>query len=172
MAQSAHETIEKITKDGEENHPDVPKAEAWKRQATSDASTQLEARSKPEDKRAFAAGTFMGFYLVNVRARAELCDSFGVSITDFTTKFANAHSAEYAVANTSVIEQGTNIDQLYTSLKPELMKVVTQDTLDIGNMIHADSRGACAFIEEHSDNVVKEMMFSKSQPALYKALME
>lgn len=125
----------------------------------------------PGDKRVTAASTFYGFYLLNVRARAEFCQQQGVDIHAFTDVFAHSNAQYQAVAQPLLTANNMSEDKLYDMFKQQLTTAVDNDMKDVASANKTNAKGACKVFVTHAAEINDQLQFAKNLPAAYQALM-
>ena len=171
---ATHELDEKLAQlkaDAARNNPNVPTSEAIKQEAIADAGRLLKDAPDEEKRRQTAASTFFGFYLVNMRSRAEYCQDQGVDIQPFTDLFARNHANVLAAARPILATTGYDEDKMYAMLKSQLRQMTEIDMKDIATGSKTDAKGACQLIVTNAEVVADRLQLAKVQPAVYRALM-
>lgn len=167
----ASNTIEQIKTDAAREHPDLPASVAMQKEAVAMTSERLDKESDAEKKLAIAAGNFFGFYLINVRERADYCRKYGVDIAPFVSTFQTLHLAELERARGIVAGTEATEDKIYTVIKPQLGPLVEQDMYDISKHYNLTIKEACELFVTKGDVIANNMHLSKIQPAVYQVLM-
>jgi len=168
---SANAEIDAIRADVRKNNPDEPEVLAVHEAASKKMVENINAKGTIKEKQKTAAGSFLGYYLVNYRQRAEYCKNLGVDITPFISAFKALHEDEYAVAVKAVSATSEKIDELFRGLQPQLVTVIEQDMEYVANENGVSLAEACRLISDHADILVPDMHISLSQPLVYQALM-
>ncbi len=168
---NAHAEIDAIRSDVRKNQPDEPEVLAMHEAASKKMIDNINAKGTAKEKQKTAAGSFLGYYLVNHRQRAEYCKNLGVDIMPFIDAFKALHEAEYAVAVKAVNATPENVDELFVGLQPQFVTVIEQDMAYIANENGVSLAEACRLISDHADILVPDMHFALTQPAVHQALM-
>ena len=168
---NANAEIDAIRADVRIKNPDVPEVLAVHEAASKKMIENINAKGSVKEKQKTAAGSFLGYYLVNYRQRAEYCNNLGVDIMPFISAFKALHEDEYAVAVKAVSATSENIDELFAGLQPQFVKVIEQDMEFIANENGVSLAEACRLISDHADILVPDMHISLTQPIVYQALM-
>ena len=168
---SANAEIDAIRAEARKNNPDKPEVIAVHEAASKKMAESINAKGTAKEKQQAAAGSFLGYYLVNYRQRADYCESLGVDITPFISAFKALHEEEYAVAIQTLSATQKNIDELFSGLKPQLVTVIEQDMAYVANENGVSLAEACRLISDHADILVPDMHISQTQPVVYQALM-
>ena len=165
-----NKSIEKLKIDAVKNHPDTQLSIAMQQEAISQAKVKLESESNEQKKLQTAASMFMGFYLINTKARLQFCSNQGVYIQLFVASFDNMHKHELKRAREIMSTTGITEDKFYSMLEPQMNKVLVQDMSDISTANNISTKDACTFINENADGLVEQMQISKTQPQVYQIL--
>jgi hypothetical protein len=168
---SANAEIEAIRENAQKNNPDEPEVLAVQKAAIKIVEEKINSKGTQKEKVQTAAGTFLGFYLVNYRQRAEYCQNQGVDIAPFKTAFKNSHKNEYAIAVKAISASPSDVDKLYKMLKPQLVTVIEQDMEFIASENGVSIGEACKLISENADILVPDMHISVMQPAVHSVLV-
>ncbi|MFL6621879.1 MAG: hypothetical protein ACJ8NR_04595 [Sulfurifustis sp.] len=163
-------SMAKLKADGVKNNPNLPVSEAMGREAVAKTSEQLSAEGDEKTRRARAASSYFGFYLVNTRTRPEFCRQQNVDITPFVSAFEREHKAESAQARAALAAVDTDENQLFGLVEKQLKQVIVQDMNDIAASNKVSVREACQMIASNGETVAAEMHISKVQPAVYRTL--
>lgn len=168
---SANAEIEAIREDVRKNNPDEPEVLAVQQAAIMKVEENINSKGTQREKVQTAAGTFLGFYLVNFRQRAEYCQNQGVDIAPFTSAFKDSHKNEYAIAVKALSAAPADVDKLYKMLKPQLVTVIEQDMEFIASENGVSLDEACVLISDNADVLVPDMHISVMQPAVHSVLI-
>lgn len=167
----ANQEIEAIREDAQKNYPDEPEVRAAQRAAIRKAGENINSKGSHRERVQTAAGTFLGFYLINYRQRAEYCRIQGVDITPFTSAFKESHKNEYEIAVKSVSAAPSDIDKLFNLIKPQLVTVIEQDMGFIAKENGVSLAEACQLISDNASALAPEMHISVMQPTVYSVLV-
>ncbi|MFV2055064.1 MAG: hypothetical protein ACC707_01300 [Thiohalomonadales bacterium] len=168
---SANAEIEAIREEVRINNPDEPEVLAVQQAAIVKVGENINSKGSKKERIQTAASSFMGYYLVNYRQRAEYCQEQGVDITPFINAFKEAHKREYAVAVKAISAKPSDLDKLFNILKPQLAKVIEQDMEFIASKNGVSLAGACQLISDNAAVLVTEVHISVMQPVVYNTLM-
>ena len=168
---NANDELDAIRADVRKNSPDEPEVLAVHEAASKKMAEKINSRGTTKEKQRTAAGSFLGYYLVNYRQRAEYCKGLGVDIKPFINFFKDLHQDEYAVAVKAVAASPKNIDELYAGLQSQFVTVIEQDMSYIAKENGVSLAEACQLIADHADILVPDMHISLTQPVVYQALM-
>ncbi len=168
---SANAEIEAIREDVRLNNPDEPEVLAVQQAAIRKAEQNINSKGTQQEKVQAAAGTFLGFYLVNFRQRAEYCQDQGVDIAPFTSTFKESHKNEYAIAVKATSAAPSDIDKLYRMIKPQLITVIEQDMEFIASENGVSLAEACSLVSDNAAILVPDMHISVMQPAVHNVLV-
>ncbi len=167
----ANAEIEAIREEVRQNNPDEPEVLAVQEAAIKKAEENINSKGTQKEKVQTAAGTFLGFYLVNFKQRAEYCQGQGVDISPFINAFKESHKNEYAIAVKAISAAPSDVDKLYKMLKPQLETVIEQDMAYIASENGVSLPEACKLISDNAPTLVPDMHISVMQPAVYRALV-
>ncbi len=167
----ANRQIEAIREDVRKNNPDEPEVLAVQQAAIKKAEENINSKGTQRERVQTAAGTFLGFYFVNYRQRAEYCHEKDVDISPFTSAFKESHKEEYATAVNALSASPSDIDKLFGMLKPYLVTVIEQDMEYIASENSVSLAEACQLIADNAPIMVPELHISIMQPAVHKTLM-
>jgi hypothetical protein len=172
MAAASEQKMASIREEAAKRHPDLPVSEAMKQEAGRQMTETIESQSGDRAKQAnTAADQFWGFALVNTRSRVEFCRELGVDISSFKQAFESVHREE--IARATAIDARRNVDRekVYQVLREQMRRSTEQDMRDLAKGANTDLPGACRAVAENAAALAEEIRFSKSLPAVHKALM-
>lgn len=167
----ATQEIEALREQARAEHPDEPEVLVVQEAAIKKAEDNIRSKGSKEKKIQTAASTFLGFYLVNFRKRAEYCDQQGVDITPFTNAFRDSHAKEYDTAINAIAYSQSDLSKLYNMLEEQLQKVIDQDMQFIAQQNSISVADACKLLADSADVIVPNMHISVMQPFVYDTLM-
>jgi len=124
-----------------------------------------------EEREKFAAGTFIGFYLVNVRERSKYCKELGIDITPFIDEFKKIHKEEYEASLRILSFDDSDIEQMYDLMSDQLNKVIDQDMRYISKKNSVSIPQACQLVSDNWFSLVPKMHLSLVHPTAYEVLM-
>ena len=150
------------------DHPDMPLADAMKATSTELANKTL-ASLDAKNRAKMAAGFYMGFHWSNTRTRKDYCNARGVDIGPFVSAFESAHSQEYARATAILAAEGTDPEQAYPLIKPQMAQAIDQDMRDIGKGAHLGEAESCQFLVDNADRIIPLLVLP---PAVKSALTD
>lgn len=162
--------LTQVKRDAVAKRPDVVESEALRQEFVEITTKKLNSESDPKRKLKTAAANFYGFYLINVRGRAEYCREYGVDISPFVSEFARIHVNELARAEKISSDESITAEGLYVSLQPQMRKMLAQDMKDVGLQWNVSQQEACKLIAQNGEALANEMHISKSQPVVFQAL--
>ena len=90
------------------------------------------ASAKPEERGFRAAQIFIGFYLVNTRARADYCAQYKIDIANFVAELERVEAAQYARAAGLLGAKGIRVDELWERAQGMMKNAVSQDMAELG----------------------------------------
>lgn len=164
-------TIEQIKTEAAREHPELPASVAMQKEAVAMASKRIDQESDAEKRLALAAGNFFGFYLINVRERADYCRKNGVDIAPFVSTFQTLHVAELEKARGILAGTEATEEKIYTVIQPQLGPLIEQDMHDISKQYNLTTKQACELFVTNGETIANNMQLSKVQPAVYQTLM-
>ena len=140
------------------------------------ASGERLSGASGESKAQEAAGQFLGFYLVNVRARREYCQRLGVDITPFVKAFSAEHKDLYEKSR-KIIARGPYSpnqveEKLYNMMQPTIQTTVGDAMRTMGSEVHASEQQVCAAFNANGAKVANAFQLSTLNPALYRVMLE
>lgn len=156
-------------------HPNQPAPYALAEEAVKASGERLSGASG-ESKAQEAAGQFLGFYLVNVRARREYCQRLGVDITPFVKAFSAEHKDLYEKSR-KIIARGPYSpnqveEKLYNMMQPTIQTTVGDAMRTMGSEVHASEQQVCATFNANGAKVANAFQLSTLNPALYRVMLE
>jgi hypothetical protein len=170
IVKAAAEKLETMKAQAHMEKPDVPVAIAVQEHATKEAASMVNAESGI--KRAnTAADIYFGFQYVNTNTRPAFCKAQGVEIPAWTIAFEKIHAPETARAMQIYANRGIDRNSLYAKLDDTFMKAVALDMNGIATQYKLSLPDSCKLFQDHAGELASAIEFSKSQPAVYAALM-
>jgi hypothetical protein len=171
ISKETDKLIETIKETSKEEYPDEVEIVAMQKTAARRSEENMNAQGSFEGKRKAAADTFFGFYLVNVRTRMEYCRDLGIDVLSFSNLFKETYKKEYSIAKKLREYSLSDIDNLYSSIQPVVMKVIKQDmeSLAAGNGMSISE--SCQLLVDEASQIIYSMHMSTSNPAVYSVLM-
>jgi hypothetical protein len=100
----------KMERGAQSKYQTLPPTQAANCYASEKTSKELAAAASADERSFKAAQFFMGFYWVNVRARAEFCQKQGVDISPFVTEFSRLHRPQYDRATSLLQAKGLSVE--------------------------------------------------------------
>lgn len=167
----ATQEIEALREEARTQHPDEPEVLVVQEAAIRKAEDNIRSKGSQKKKIQTAASTFLGFYLVNYRKRAEYCEKEGVDISQFTSAFRDSHIRVYETAINAIDYSQSDLNKLYNMLDDQLQKVIDQDMKFIAEQNSISVADACKLLADSADVIVPELQFSVMQPYVYDTLM-
>lgn len=162
--------MERLKVDAAKGKPGEPVAIAMQELATEQNAAKLATQSG--DKKAeTAADMYIGFLLINTKARPAFCKEQGIEIPAWIEAFENVNAAETARAREIHAKTGFHEDRMYALAADQFKKLVAEDINEIASDSKVSLRDACKVFEDRADEIAINMSYEKSQPTAYKALM-
>lgn len=173
MAARVETHIADMKSEARRMYPDLPQSEAMSRYAREVAApAHLAKFTNGDERKRQAAGIFMGFWQINMRARVDFCRERGFDISDFTDAFSRINSKPYGRAVMILEAAGLDEDKLFKPMERQLKTAVTQDMRDIASKTFTSLDGACRLIAKKSNAISDYLQFKSLQPQVYATLME
>lgn len=156
-------------------HPDQPAPYALAEEAVKASGERLSGASG-ESKAQEAAGQFLGFYLVNVRARKEYCQRLGVDIAPFVEAFSAEHNDLYEKSR-KIIARGPYSpsqveEKLYNMMQPTIQTTIGDAMRTMGSEVHASEQQVCAAFNANGAKIADAFRLSTINPVLYRVMLE
>ncbi|CAN7781039.1 hypothetical protein LJR296_008005 [Cupriavidus necator] len=172
-AAKAEQSMRDLQAQAANEHPDKPLGEA--RQIASTEVSQAElSRKSGQAKADAAAGQFLGYYLVNVRARADYCKAQGIDIGPFVDAFKRQNAAFYAKSRAIHARGPVSPDDLetkfYEQLRPSLESTIQDNTTDFAARNNMTVAEVCQGLADKPEESAKLLDLAHLNPALYDAL--
>lgn len=161
--------FEEMKREAKAAHPNKPTAIALSELAPTQTARELANTSNPELRAAKAASIFMGFYLVNVRARLEYCRQKGVDISGFSASFASAWRPAHAKALEVLARSGIDEEKLWRETRGVLMNSVAIDMSSIGYV--RGYKSACDVVNAKAQFIIDNLDINKKAPEAMRILM-
>ncbi|MFM0143511.1 hypothetical protein [Paraburkholderia sp. RL18-085-BIA-A] len=154
-------------------HPEKPLGEAMRDAAISRSRATLAAETGAQ-KADEAAGQFLGYYLANVRARANYCRSQGVDITPFVEAFRQ-HNATFYEQSRVIHARGPYSadaleEMLYRQMGPAMEQAVRATTEDAAARQNVSVVVVCQSLAASPVEAVDVLDLSRVHPALIQAM--
>ncbi|KVA47700.1 hypothetical protein [Burkholderia cepacia] len=174
-AANATASMRELQDQAAKQHPEMPLGEAAREAAASQSQADLAAKSGAQKADA-AAGQFLGYYLVNVRARPDYCKSQGVDITTFVEAFKQ-HNAAFYVKSRVINARGPYSadaleDMLYKQMGPSLEQTIRSTTEDAAARQNVSVAVVCQSLAASPEDAVQQLDLQRVNPALYQALTD
>lgn len=167
---AVEEMFTEIKNEADTFDPTISKSVALQTVAVKKSEELINSKNTLLEKQQAAFSTFMGFYLVNYRTRAEFCNNLGVDISTYTNEFKSIHSIELELAKELVFTTPDKIEKLYKALKPLAEKTVKQSITDAAKEQNIKPVGICKLIEENGVDVAQDTSVSNILPAVYETI--
>ena len=160
----------KMEREAQQKYQGLPPAQATGRYASELASKELAAAGTADERALKAAQIFIGFYLVNTRARAEFCQEQKVDITGFVNELSRLHPSQLARATALLEAQGTSVEQIWSTLHASLRHAVEHD---MGSIVGfgMSMEKLCQDIVHRPVSFASKVNLAKRQPDVQRALM-
>lgn len=161
--------FEEMKREAKATFPNKPTAIALSDLASSQSARDLASTRDPELRAAKAASIFMGFYLVNTRARLEYCRQKGVDISDFSASFASAWRPAHAKAVEVLARSGLDEEAIWKQARSVLMSAVT---IDMGAIGHVPGfKSTCDVVNKKAQLIIDKLDINKKAPEAMRILM-
>lgn len=120
-----------------------------------------------------AANQFLGFYLVNARARPEYCLSLGVAIPTFVSEFDKINQRELISARKiQAASPEPDEEKFYQLVKDSMLKTLTFQMMDQASQVKMTEKEFCGALESSATEVAGRLRFSELMPSQSKVLIE
>src|SRR5262249_13416757 len=117
-----------------------------------------------------AAQIFIGYYLVNTRARVEYCQERNVDLTRFAEEFGRLHREPYERAVAELKAKGLSVDKVWSVTKGAMSRAITIDMVGAG-IQYAGMPNACEEVAKRAKYFARKLELRERQPDVYQALM-
>lgn len=168
-AQSLESQFEEMKREAKATYPNKPTAIALSDLASVQTARDLANTQDPDLRAAKAASIFMGFYLVNVRARLEYCRQKGVDISTFSSSFASAWRPAHGKAVEVLARSGIDEEQIWKQTRGVLMSAVAIDMGSIGFV--PGYKSACDVVNAKAQLIIDKLDINKKAPEAMRILM-
>lgn len=172
---AANKAMDDLKAKAAAEHPDKPPALAAQEEALKQ-SAQTLAQQSGAQKANTAAGQFLGFYLVNVRARHDYCKALGVDISAFTDQFKAQHRELYAksrLIHDRASPGAAALEvQMAQQLKPTFDKTIQEAMAMTAHESQMTEQELCSAFSMNGGELAAELHLSKVNPGLQQALLE
>lgn len=150
--------------------PGTSNADAMSRYAKEQAAQKVAAAATADERAFTAAQVFLGFYLMNSRARVEFCRAQQVDISPFATDFAKLHQPQYERTAGLFRAKGVSIEDAWSTTRGTMMRAAETDMRAIAGT-GGTLAAACQQFASHPGGFVAELDFARHQPDVQRALM-
>jgi HD-GYP domain-containing protein (c-di-GMP phosphodiesterase class II) len=171
-ASKATSTMEKLRTDAARSHPELPAEEALMKQGLSETERTLASKPTLEGKAQAAADMFWGYYWINTRSRASLCETLRVNLGKFVSEMERVNASELAQAHRLYERSSITEDQLWSAMRPAFEKQIVAEMDATAKQYGLSIPELCKRLDDNAASVVGEMTFSKRNPPADKALLE
>lgn len=141
---------------------------------SNDLLTKELADAPDDDARALvAAKAFIGFWMVQGRARAEFCEKAGVDFSAFRTSFSARNEGLHSLA-LPLLEGAELSEKRLWDMHDDIMRdQIGYEMLYIknGQGLPTEKKEACEFLLEKRHELMPFLEFRSAAPAGYKALV-
>lgn len=164
--------LEQLKSIAAKKYPDRSQSEAMKEVQIAKSKQQLaDLSNNKAEQRASAAGLFLGFYLLNSKARPEYCRELGEDISSFTKPFEQMHAREFERASGIAALEGTTVSSLYVAMTSQLRSFVETDMKSIAESKGVDLHGACRYVSTEGKALANQLIFEKQNADAHRILM-
>jgi hypothetical protein len=134
------------------------------------ADEKIATATTERDKAKIAAGVFAGFWMLQGRGRAELCEEAGVDLTPFRLRFEGQHAALHSKATMLLAEDGIDIEYLYSVQRDAIQSRLSYEMLYLdGAPTHL--KDACERFLERADSNLAKLRFRQAEPGFAKRIL-
>ncbi|MEK7888149.1 hypothetical protein AAB992_13595 [Burkholderia contaminans] len=173
-AATADQKMQTLQTQAVQEHPDQALGDAMQQTVAKQAQSELS--NKVGDAKAdTAAGQFLGYYLVNIRARADYCKTQGVDISAFVEAFKRHNAVFYATSRTIHSRHGSPDElesTLYKHMRPAMERTIRVSMTDYATRNNASVADLCRGFAESPEEAAQELDLSRMIPAVAQALNE
>lgn len=134
------------------------------------ADEQIATATTERDKAKIAAGVFAGFWMLQGRGRAELCEEAGVDLTPFRLRFEDQHAALHTKATILLAEDGVDIEHLYSVQRDAIQSRLSYEMLYLDGA-PTDLKDACERFLERADSNLAKLRFRQAEPGFAKRIL-
>ncbi len=159
---------------GQEAMRKYPKLSPLEARSTYSNELLIEHLEKAADDRARAilgAETFIGFWMLQGRARAEFCAEAGVDFASFRAAFEARNKNQHERAIALLSEQGTSEERLYEMFTQPMRDQVQYEMLYIKSGLPTERKAACDYLLSKRVEILPFLEFHRAVPAANRALM-
>lgn len=168
------EEIASIKAAATEKHPANSASDGIQMEAV-ERSNELLSRTAGTAKLVDAANQYMGYYVVNTRARVEYCKSEGVEIAPFVASFGRMNEDLYRRAGailSRVGQRGLDLDpKLYNTLKPQLLDMVRLGIAESAKQNSVSNAEVCRWLAEFPDAAAANLALAQLNPMLNQIIL-
>ena len=171
----ANKTFDELRDAAAKNHPDQSIAIAVQQEAIKRSEVEL-AKETGDNKSDAAAGQFLGFYLVNMRARSDYCKALGLDISPFTSAFERNHASLY-IKSRLINSRGPFApdrleSEMYKQLLPTFEKTIADEMRATASELKVTEADVCKLLSSNGEELAVSMQLSTVNPALSRAMIE
>jgi hypothetical protein len=132
----------------------------------------LSAAKSRDEKLNLAAQVFLGFWMINGDARADLCKRSGVDLSLFVEKFERRNQRQHAKALAYLEAAGLKEERLYKSRRSDLMQKLRMQILYLdGSGTAMSTSSACQLMIVEAEKYLGKLNFSILEPNLNQVLL-
>jgi hypothetical protein len=148
--------VDRVEAEARQTHPRTAPSDAMKEVAVRTAR-QAVAQGDATTRARYAAGLFLGAYIMNMRARPAWCRQRGVDLTPFTTVYARVHRDELVRTRAIFAGADLNAETAGAPLGAKLMTMVDQDMRDFAANSGIPLDRACALMNTQAEQMAQRI---------------
>lgn len=119
-----------------------------------------------------AASAFLGFWLVQGRARAEFCNAAGVDFARFQADFEQENEALHEIATAVLEKANAPEERLWKSARGVMQQQIQYEMLYIKGGLPTERKDACEFLLARRAELRQFFHYRHASPAGYRALLD
>lgn len=154
-SQTTQGVIQGLAIKAQKDYPNLSYTEANRQESIRQANAALTGATSQLERAQNAAGTFLGFYFGNTRARSEFCKNLGVDISKFLQGFNGAFKAEYDKAILIIGRDGVTAPQVWEASRDQLLSFTAKNMVDLAQRQHMSTADVCRQVEQMADYQIK-----------------
>lgn len=162
----------KIGEDALKKYPKLSPIEARAKYSNDLLKEKLSSAADPHERAVTAASAFMGFWLVQGRARAEYCEVAGVDLSAFRHDFEEQNRGLHEIAAGVLAREKYGEVKIWKTAKVTMLQQIQYEMLYIKGGLPTTTTDACNYVLSKRADVRALMHFRYASPAGYQALLD
>jgi hypothetical protein len=163
-AMEASATYFRMESDAMTAHPKDGPLLALAKYSHEQAMKQMTGAANDATRAKIAASIFLGYWLVNGRARGELCAQNGVDLGKFVREFEDHHADLHARALVLLKDEDVSENRLYEINRDAMLNHVSYEMLYLHDGVPMSIHDSCAKLLEQSIVFIPKMNFANLEP--------